>query len=170
MNKNLPKAGQKHIFKILCPFCFILNKFLFFFNLKNLGQKWAKNGPKMGAKWAKKRIFSLFCPLFFHFEKKIKKSEISFSSFFWLEITSKNGTSHLHTMFGSRDMHFMSFLGQNGPKTPKKGQNFGTFFFIIFLARNYLKKLIQWAQTAKNGFKCIKMHSNTYSPKRAKKW
>ena len=30
-------------------------------------------------------------------------------------------------------------------------------------------KLIQWAETAKNGFKCFKMHSNTYSPKRAKK-
>ena len=28
---------------------------------------------------------------------------------------------------------------------------------------------LQWAETAKNGFKCFKMHSNTYSPKRAKK-
>ena len=37
------------------------------------------------------------------------------------------------------------------------------------MARNYLKKLIQWAEKAKNGFKCFKMHSNTYSPKRAKK-
>ena len=25
------------------------------------------------------------------------------------------------------------------------------------------------AETAKNGFKCLKMHSNIYSPKRAKK-
>ena len=31
------------------------------------------------------------------------------------------------------------------------------------------QKFIQWAETAKNGFKCFKMHSNTYSPKRAKK-
>ena len=30
-------------------------------------------------------------------------------------------------------------------------------------------KLIEWAETTKNGFKCFKMHSNTYSPKRAKK-
>ena len=29
--------------------------------------------------------------------------------------------------------------------------------------------MIQWAETAKNGFKWFKMHSNTYSPKRAKK-
>ena len=29
-------------------------------------------------------------------------SEILFPSFFWLETTSKNGTSHFHTMFGSR--------------------------------------------------------------------
>ena len=37
------------------------------------------------------------------------------------------------------------------------------------MARNQLKIIIQWAETAKNGFKCFKMHSNTYSPKRAKK-
>ena len=30
-------------------------------------------------------------------------------------------------------------------------------------------KLIQWAETAKHGFKCLKIHSNAYSPKRAKK-
>ena len=40
---------------------------------------------------------------------------------------------------------------------------------IIFLARNYLNKFIQLAETAKNGFKCFKMHSNKYSPKRATK-
>ena len=34
-------------------------------------------------------------------------SEKKLSSFFWLETTSKNGTSHFHTMIGSRDMHFM---------------------------------------------------------------
>ena len=26
--------------------------------------------------------------------------------------------------------------------------------------------MIQWDETAKNGFKCFKMHSNTYSPKK----
>ena len=26
------------------------------------------------------------------------------------------------------------------------------------MARNYINKLIQWAETAKNGFKCFKMH------------
>ena len=31
------------------------------------------------------------------------------------------------------------------------------------------QKMIQWAETAKNGFKCFKMHSNAYSPKRAQK-
>ena len=35
-----------NIFKMLSPFCFILNKCLCFFNLKKLGQKWAQNGPK----------------------------------------------------------------------------------------------------------------------------
>ena len=41
----------------------------------------------------------------------------------------------------------------------------------FFLAPNYLNKLIQWG--GKNGFKCFKMHSNTYSPKgpqNGKKW
>ena len=58
------------------------------------------------------------------------------------------------------------------PKTSQKWPKNGKIskkHFIIFLARNYLKKLIQWAETAKNGFKYFKMHSNTYSPKRAKK-
>ena len=52
----------------------------------------------------------------------------------------------------------------------KKGQNFKKTNSIVFLARNYLNKIIQWAETAKNGFKCFKMHSNTYSPKRATKY
>ena len=30
------------------------------------------------------------------------------------------------------------------------------------------QKFIQWAETAKNGFKCFKMHSNAYSPKKGK--
>ena len=51
------------------------------------------------------------------------------TSFFWLETTSKIGTSHFHTMFGSREMHFMSFWGQNGPKMPKKRAKFRNFFF-----------------------------------------
>ena len=55
------------------------------------------------------------------------------------------------------------------PKTSQKRSNFKKTNFIVFLARNYFKKLIQWAETAKNGFKCFKMHSNTYSPKRATK-
>ena len=29
--------------------------------------------------------------------------------------------------------------------------------------------MIKWAETAKNGFKCFKMHPNAYSPKRATK-
>ena len=33
-----------------------------------------------------------------------------------------------------------------------------------------ISEIIQWAETAKNGFKCFKMHSNTYSPKRGEKW
>ena len=72
-----------------------------------------QNGPKIDKKWAQtgqKTHFSLFCPLFFHFEKKNKNSEIYFSSFFWLE------TSHFHTMFGSRVMHFMSFWGKSVKK------------------------------------------------------
>ena len=39
---------------------------------------------------------------------KLKKYE----SFFWLETTSKNGTSRFHTMFGFRDTHFRSFLAK----------------------------------------------------------
>ena len=55
------------------------------------------------------------------------------------------------------------------PKTSQKRQQNGQIKkIIVFLARNYLKKLIQWAETAQNGFKCFKMHSNTQSPKRAK--
>ena len=34
------------------------------------------------------------------------------SSFFWLKTTSKNGTSHIDTMFGSRDTHSRSFLAK----------------------------------------------------------
>ena len=56
-------------------------------NVKN-----AKNGPKTDKKWQHLIIF--------------------FSSYFWLENTSKNGTSHFHTMFGSRDTHFRSFLAK----------------------------------------------------------
>ena len=41
-------------------------------------------------------------------------------------------------------------------------------FFIIFLARNYLKKLIQWAETAKNALKCIQIHIAQKEPKNAK--
>ena len=58
--KNGPKMGQKHIFNILCPFCFILNKKKIekkIENFQNLGQKWAKNGPKnadFGLFWTKK--------------------------------------------------------------------------------------------------------------------
>ena len=44
--------------------------------------------------------------------KNGKISEHKLSSFFWLETTSQNGTSHFHTMFGSRVMHFMSFWGK----------------------------------------------------------
>ena len=59
-------------------------------------------------------------------------------------------------------------MPKTSQKRPKNGQ-ISKKKIIIFLARNYLKKLIQWAQTAKNGFKCFKMHSNANSPKRAKK-
>ena len=52
-------------------------------------------------------------------------------------------------------------------KRPTNGKISKKQVFIILLAGNYLKKPIQWAETAKNGFKCYKMHSNTYSPKRA---
>ena len=41
--------------------------------------------------------------------KRPKNGQISdffLSSFFWLETTSKNGTSRFHTMFGYRDTHF----------------------------------------------------------------
>ena len=65
-----------------------------------MGQKGAKKGPKNG-----------------------QISEFFFSSIFWLKTTSKNGTSHFHTMFGSRDMHFLAFwvksafLGLNSSRT-----------------------------------------------------
>ena len=39
-----------------------------------------------------------------------KISKTYLSSFFWLETTSTNCTSHFHTMFGSRDTHFRSFF------------------------------------------------------------
>ena len=59
------------------------------------------------------------------------------------------------------------------PKTSQNDQKKAKLkinkIIIVFLARNQLNKLIQWAETAKNGFKCFKMHSNTYSPKREKK-
>ena len=48
-----------------------------------------KNGPKTPKKW--QNFGNLF------------------SSFFWLETTSTNGTSHFHTMFGNIVMHLMSF-------------------------------------------------------------
>ena len=38
--------------------------------------------------------------------QKMAKLKTKLSSFFWLETTSKNGTSRFHTMFGSRDTHF----------------------------------------------------------------
>ena len=46
--------------------------------------------------------------------KKMAKFKKKMLSFFWLETSSKNGTSRFHTMFGSRDIHFRSksaFLG-----------------------------------------------------------
>ena len=110
---------------------------------KNLGQKWAKNGPKRGLKMAKfQNLFFIdflaqnylkkwYQPFshdvwFQSYEilcnfgvkmglKRPKNGQISetiLSSFFWLETTSKNGTSHFHTMFGSRGMHFLSFWGK----------------------------------------------------------
>ena len=42
--------------------------------------------------------------------KKMAKFKTKMLSFFWLETTSKNGTSRFHTMFGSRDIHFRSFF------------------------------------------------------------
>ena len=41
---------------------------------------------------------------------KIKNKKCS--SFFWLETTSKIGTSLFHMMFGSRDTHFRSFVAK----------------------------------------------------------
>ena len=72
--------------------------------------------------------------------KNGKISEFFFSSFFWLETTSKNGTSNLHTMFGSRDMHFMLFWGKNGTKMPKNFQisekKIPSFFWLETTSKN----------------------------------
>ena len=61
-------------------------------------------------------------------------------------------------------------MPKTSQKKVKKGKIKKKKKIIVFLARNQLKKLIQWAETTKNGFKCFKMHSNTYSPKKGKKW
>ena len=53
---------------------------------------------------------------------------------------------------------------KNEPKRTKNGK-ISKQNVSVFMARKYLDKLIQWAETAKNGLKCFKMHSNTYSPK-----
>ena len=54
---------------------------------------------------------------------------------------------------------------KNGKKLPnKKNKQISQFFYL---------KIDTWAETAKNGFKCFKMHSNTYSQKKEKnanKW
>ena len=87
-----------------------------------------KNGQK-NEKQVKKRIFSFFCPFFFHFEKKklkqqknnikilriwakkgpkkwaktahkmVKIKKNDCHYFFWLETTQQYGTSRFHTMF-----------------------------------------------------------------------
>ena len=55
---------------------------------------------------------------------------------------------------------------QNEPKTAKFKK---TKKCHHFSGSKLPQKFIQWTERAKNGFKCFKMHSNTYSPKRAKK-
>ena len=59
---------------------------------------------------------------------------------------------------------------KNEPKRPKNGQIKKQKKMSSFSGSKLPKKCIQWAETSKNGFKCFKMHSNTYYPKRAKKW
>ena len=59
-------------------------------------------------------------------------------------------------------------MPKNHPKTAKNWPNLKKKIHN-FSGSKLPKKLIHWAETAKNGFKCFKMHSNTYSPKRAKK-
>ena len=60
------------------------------------------------------------------------------------------------------------------PKMNQKRQKNGQVSkkqIIIFLARNYLKKLIQWAETAKmdlNALKCIQIHIPQKRQKNAK--
>ena len=98
---NGPKMGQKHIFNILCPFCFILNKKKIekkIENIKNLGQKWPKNGPKMG----QKHIFNILCPFCFILNNnKIDKKKLKI-----LQIWAKNGPKMDLLTFC---VHFVSF-------------------------------------------------------------
>ena len=65
-------------------------------------------------------------------------------------------------------------MPKTSQKRPKNGQIKKTKNLSFFLARNYLKKIIQWAETANNGFKCFKMHIQIHIPqkgqKNANKW
>ena len=55
-------------------------------------------------------------------------------------------------------------------KWQQKWPNLKKTNFINFLARNYRKKLIQWAETAKKRLKCIFPKKGKEMPKNGKKW
>ena len=78
----------------------------------------------------------------------------------WQKIANNCKISEI-TKYGKKIKTFYKNI-KKCQKRAKNGKQMATCnrnCFIVFLARNYLKKLIQRAETAKNGFKCLKMHS-----------
>ena len=76
----------------------------------------------------------------------------------WPEIANNCKISEI-TKYGE-EMTKIAKNVNNWQKRDKNGQKMAKFKknVIVFLARNYLKKLTQWAETAKNVFKWFKMH------------
>ena len=62
---------------------------------------------------------------------KMENLKNTIFSIFWLETTSKNGTSHFH-MFGSRDAQFQSFCGKIRIFRSKFQPNQGTKLWRAF--------------------------------------
>ena len=105
-NVRFKQTNLKHIYFYVShlspPHNFVVNLLSIFVHFLNFEQKklklkinllkilqiWAKNGPKNG-----------------------KNSTNWLSLYFWLKTNPKSGTSHFHTMFGSRDTNLLPFFG-----------------------------------------------------------
>ena len=82
----------------------------------------------------------------------------------WPKIVNNCKISEI-TKYGEKMTTIYKNVKKNVKKMPKRAKNGKKM--SSFSGSKLPKNSIQWAETAKNGFKCFKMHANAYSSKRA---